>query len=142
MSALAAASACVCRAAPSGAPATRKIARRPSATPLRSVAARAIPEPGTAAAPGEVRDLPYDWQLDFCSRPMKDERGKKMWELLICDETRSFEHAEFFPNNRINSVELARAIERVIAERGARPRRFKFFRSQMQTIITLSLIHI
>ena len=58
MSALAAASACVCRAAPSGAPATRKIARRPSATPLRSVAARAIPEPGTAAAPGEVRDLP------------------------------------------------------------------------------------
>jgi hypothetical protein len=67
---------------------------------------------------------------------MKDERGKKMWELLICDETRSFEHAEFFPNNRINSVELARAIERVIAERGARPRRFKFFRSQMQTIIT------
>ena len=55
---------------------------------------------------------------------------------LICDETRSFEHAEFFPNNRINSVELAKAIERVIVAQGARPRRFKFFRSQMQTIIT------
>ena len=59
-----------------------------------------------------------------------------MWELLICDETRSFEHAEFFPNNRINSVELSKAIDRVIAARGAKPRRFKFFRSQMQTIIT------
>ena len=67
---------------------------------------------------------------------MLDERGKKVWELLICDETRSFEHAEFFPNNRINSVELAKAIERVIVAQGARPRRFKFFRSQMQTIIT------
>lgn len=67
---------------------------------------------------------------------MKDERGKKMWELLICDETRSFEHAEFFPNNRINSVELSKAIERVIQSQGAKPRRFKFFRSQMQTIIT------
>jgi len=49
---------------------------------------------------------------------MKDERGKKMWELLICDETRSFEHAEFFPNNRINSVELSKAINRVIVARG------------------------
>ena len=67
---------------------------------------------------------------------MKDERGKKMWELLIRDETRSFEHAEFFPNNRINSVELSKAIDRVIQAQGARPRRFKFFRSQMQTIIT------
>jgi hypothetical protein len=102
------------------------------------VASRAIPEPAsqTGAPSGEIVDLPYDWQLDFCSRPMKDERGKKMWELLICDETRSFEHAEYFPNNRINSVELSKAIDRVIAAQGARPRRFKFFRSQMQTIIT------
>ena len=90
----------------------------------------------TRAAPGEVKDIAQDWQLDFCSRPMKDERGKKMWELLICDETRSFEHSEFFPNNRINSVELAKAIDRVFVARGERPRRFKFFRSQMQTIIT------
>lgn len=107
--------------------------------------ASAIPEPAASAASaapadgaggGELVDLGYDWQLDFCSRPMKDERGKKMWELLICDETRTFEHSEFFPNNRINSVELAKSIERVMAAQGARPRRFKFFRSQMQTIIT------
>jgi len=50
-----------------------------------------------------------DWQIDFCSRPLKDDRGKKVWELLITDEDRSFEHAEFFPNNRINSVELSKA---------------------------------
>ena len=93
----------------------------------RPTRARAIPEPAAEAntPPGEIKDLPYDWQLDFCSRPMKDERGKKMWELLICDETRSFEHAEFFPNNRINSVELSKAIERVIQSQGAKPRRFK-----------------
>lgn len=35
-----------------------------------------------------------------------------------------------------NSVELARALERVMAERGEKPRRFKFFRAQMQTIIS------
>jgi|TARA_B110000977_G_scaffold200878_1_gene292992 hypothetical protein len=98
----------------------------------------AIPEPAPVApiSIADIKELSYDWQLDFCSRPMKDERGKKMWELLICDETRSFEHAEFFPNNRINSVELSKAIERVIQAQGSKPRRFKFFRSQMQTIIT------
>ncbi len=45
------------------------------------------------------------WQLDFCSRPILDERGKKRWELLICDENREFEHSRFFSNNQINSTQ-------------------------------------
>ena len=45
------------------------------------------------------------WELDFCSRPILDERGKKVWELLICDEGRSFEYARYFPNNKINSTQ-------------------------------------
>jgi hypothetical protein len=46
------------------------------------------------------------WELDFCSRPMIDERGKKVWELLICDPQRTFEYAEYFPNSKINSGEV------------------------------------
>lgn len=46
------------------------------------------------------------WQLDFCSRPILDERGKKVWEVLICDPERNFEFAQFFPNNKINSTEV------------------------------------
>lgn len=83
-----------------------------------------------------LKKLTKDWQIDFCSRPLRDDRGKKVWELLVTDDERSFEHAEYFPNNRINSVELARALERVMASKGEKPRRFKFFRAQMQTIIT------
>lgn len=47
------------------------------------------------------------WELDFCSRPMVDERGKKVWELLICDPERNFEYAQYFPNNKINSGEVS-----------------------------------
>ena len=40
-----------------------------------------------------------------------------------------FEHAEFFPNNRINSVELAKALQKVVAKRteetGEPPRKVK-----------------
>ena len=48
------------------------------------------------------------WQLDFSSRPVLDERGKKKWELLICDEDRQFEFSRFFSNNQINSTQVLR----------------------------------
>jgi hypothetical protein len=46
------------------------------------------------------------WELDFCSRPILDERGKKVWELIICDPQRTFEYAQYVPNNKINSTEV------------------------------------
>lgn len=46
------------------------------------------------------------WELDFSSRPILDERGKKVWELLICDPERNFEFAEYVPNNKINSTQV------------------------------------
>jgi hypothetical protein len=49
------------------------------------------------------------WELDFCSRPIFDERKKKVWELLICDPERNFEYSEYFPNNKINSVQVSAA---------------------------------
>eukprot|EP00199_Chlamydomonas_sp_CCMP681_P001952 CAMPEP_0119108890 /NCGR_PEP_ID=MMETSP1180-20130426/16009_1 /TAXON_ID=3052 ORGANISM="Chlamydomonas cf sp, Strain CCMP681" /NCGR_SAMPLE_ID=MMETSP1180 /ASSEMBLY_ACC=CAM_ASM_000741 /LENGTH=379 /DNA_ID=CAMNT_0007094565 /DNA_START=8 /DNA_END=1147 /DNA_ORIENTATION=- len=80
------------------------------------------------------------WEIDFCSRPMVDERGKKVWELLICDSSRSFEYSEYFANSKINSAELRRAVEAILARPGAvRPEKARFFRSQMQTIITKAL---
>ncbi|KAF5840459.1 hypothetical protein DUNSADRAFT_16693 [Dunaliella salina] len=80
------------------------------------------------------------WEIDFCSRPLLDERGKKVWELLICDPERNFEYSEYFPNSKINSAELKRAIESVLSRPGAqRPERARFFRGQMQTIITKAL---
>jgi hypothetical protein len=47
------------------------------------------------------------WELDFCSRPMLDERGKKVWELLITDQGRTFQFSQYFPNSKINSVEVS-----------------------------------
>jgi hypothetical protein len=80
------------------------------------------------------------WELDFCSRPLLDERGKKRWELLICNSSRSFEHSEYLPNNKINSVVLKETIQRIIAEQGGnKPRKIMYFRTQLQTIINRAL---
>jgi len=77
------------------------------------------------------------WELDFCSRPIFDERKKKVWELLICDPERNFEYSAYFPNNKINSVQLKKALDAILAMDGIKPpQKIRFFRAQMQTIIT------
>ena len=117
--------------------AARRSMTTPIAQPRSSTKRTAVTSNATnEATESEIKKLTTDWQIDFCSRPLRDDRGKKVWELLVTDDARTFEHAEYFPNNRINSVELARALERVMAEKKEKPRRFKFFRAQMQTIIS------
>lgn len=58
------------------------------------------------AAPSSSIPQASAWEIDFCSRPLLDERGKKVWELLICDQDRTFEYSEYFPNSKINSAEV------------------------------------
>ncbi|KAJ6819485.1 protein TAB2-like protein, chloroplastic [Iris pallida] len=78
-----------------------------------------------------------EWELDFCSRPILDSRGKKIWELVVCDSSLSLQYTKFFPNNVINSVTLRDAIADVCDSLGVPlPDKIRYFRSQMQTIIT------
>ncbi|GFP87769.1 hypothetical protein PHJA_000920600 [Phtheirospermum japonicum] len=78
-----------------------------------------------------------EWEVDFCSRPILDIRGKKIWELVVCDESLSLQYTKYFPNNVINSVTLKNAIVSICEELGVPlPEKIRFFRSQMQTIIT------
>ncbi|KAK8284730.1 hypothetical protein E1A91_D08G179500v1 [Gossypium mustelinum] len=80
-----------------------------------------------------------EWELDFCSRPILDIRGKKIWELVVCDSSLSLQYTKYFPNNVINSVTLKDAMETISEDLGVPlPEKVRFFRSQMQTIITKS----
>jgi len=89
---------------------------------------------GLALAAGDAP--PAQWELDFCSRPLLDERGKKVWELLVTSPCGRLRYAEYFPNNKINSAELSRALSRLASAPGlAMPTQIRFFRAAMQTII-------
>lgn len=46
------------------------------------------------------------WELDFSSRPVLDERGKKKWELLICSSDGTWRYSRYFPSNKINSTQV------------------------------------
>ncbi|GJN21556.1 hypothetical protein PR202_gb09041 [Eleusine coracana subsp. coracana] len=66
------------------------------------------------ADPDSIRE----WELDFCSRPILDARGKKVWELVVCDATLSLQFTRYFPNTSINSVTLRDALASVADDLG------------------------
>lgn len=78
------------------------------------------------------------WELDFYSRPILDERQKKVWEVLVCDPQRTFEYTKFCPGNQVNSTWLRTAIEEAMTQAPAPPEKIRFFRRQMNNMITLA----
>lgn len=84
------------------------------------------------------------WELDFYSRPILDEQNKKVWEVLICESPLDvrdspesmFQYAQFCPNKQVNSVWLRTAIEEAISKSGQTPQKIRFFRTQMENMIT------
>ncbi|MGP1375520.1 MAG: Tab2/Atab2 family RNA-binding protein [Almyronema sp.] len=83
------------------------------------------------------------WELDFYSRPIVDERGKKCWEVLISEGVQSvnanhtdlFQYSKFLANTEVNSIQLQAALEEAIAQAPKPPSRIRFFRYAMQAMI-------
>jgi len=82
---------------------------------------------------------PEIWEIDFFSKPVLNEKGKKLWELIIVNNKGTFEHVESVPNNLINSKELRKRINFVIESAKVKPNTVKFFRTQMFNMINIAL---
>ncbi|MCU0569175.1 MAG: Tab2/Atab2 family RNA-binding protein [Oculatellaceae cyanobacterium Prado106] len=86
------------------------------------------------------------WELDFYSRPVLDDKQKKLWEVLICEtpldvsrqDDTLFRYSQFCSNTEVNSIWLKSAIDQAISEAKQPPDRIRFFRRQMSNMITRS----
>ena len=82
-----------------------------------------------------------DWELDFYSRPIIENNGKKRWELII-SSSKSFKTEKIFlwnkvcPANEVNSIWLTKALNEALndAEREgwAKPLKIRFWRASMK----------
>lgn len=83
------------------------------------------------------------WELDFYSRPILDDRQKKVWEVLICESPQQtqqappdlFRYARYCSSQSVNSIFLRETLEAAIAAAGETPKRIRFFRRQMNNMI-------
>ena len=85
-----------------------------------------------------------DWEIDFYSRPIIDENGKKRWELLITstnnfNDIKTFKWEKICPASSVNSIWLKDALEEAIEEAYSqgwdKPSVIRCWRSSMKTMI-------
>ncbi len=84
------------------------------------------------------------WELDFYSRPILDEQQKKIWEVLVCESPLDFDrqpdslfrYSQYCGSAEVNSLWLRQAITAAIAQAGQTPHKIRFFRRQMNNMIT------
>ncbi|MEB3176023.1 MAG: Tab2/Atab2 family RNA-binding protein [Synechococcus sp.] len=79
------------------------------------------------------------WELDYYSRPLLDENGKKRWELLLSNGDGSFRWQRFCAASSVNSVWLKEALGDALAQAhsdgASPPRRLRCWRSSMRTMV-------
>ncbi|MBD2439244.1 Tab2/Atab2 family RNA-binding protein [Nostoc sp. FACHB-110] len=84
------------------------------------------------------------WEIDFYSRPILDENQKKVWEVLVCESPSDiraqtdavFRYAQYCPSTQVNSGWLRTALQEAIDKAGEAPIKIRFFRRQMNNMIT------
>ena len=85
-----------------------------------------------------------DWEVDFYSRPILENDGKKRWELLITS-TQDFASPEVFrwekkcPASQVNSIWLTSALEEALLDSRNKgwglPKKLRCWRTSMKTMI-------
>ena len=73
------------------------------------------------------------WQADFYRRPLRDETGKPLWELLICDSAQTFQFSALCRQSEANSNWLAVQFQQ--AQTQKLPDTIQVFRPQSLSLI-------
>jgi len=76
------------------------------------------------------------WQADFYRRPLRDANDQVLWELLICDSTRSFEYAAFCPQPQANASWLVSQLQ--LAAEQQLPDLIAVFRPQSLSLLEVA----
>ncbi|MUL36591.1 Tab2/Atab2 family RNA-binding protein [Gloeocapsopsis dulcis] len=73
------------------------------------------------------------WQADFYRRPLRDAGGQALWELLVCDSTRTVEFVALCPQSQANAHWLVEQLQ-LVADK--MPDTIQIFRPQSLSLLT------
>lgn len=72
------------------------------------------------------------WQVDFYQRPLQDQQGHRLWELLICSPDGEFRHQSLCPQPEVNSEWVCQQFRQCS---DTLPERVQLFRPQSLNLI-------
>jgi hypothetical protein len=75
------------------------------------------------------------WQVDFYRRPLQNDAGQPLWELLICDDSRLFTFSAFCPQSEASVDWLTEQLQHAIVTAQATPDQIWVFRPQSWNLI-------
>ncbi len=75
------------------------------------------------------------WQADFYRRPLRDATGQVLWELLLCDATRSFTYEALCPQSLVNISWLVSQLQKAAGD-SQLPDLIQVFRPQSLSLLT------
>lgn len=73
------------------------------------------------------------WQADFYRRPLRDETGKDLWELVVCDVTGNFNACALCPQAQVNSAWLVEQLQQLAVD--GLPETIQVFRPQSLSLL-------
>jgi hypothetical protein len=75
------------------------------------------------------------WQVDFYRRPLQNNAGQPLWELLICDDQRLFTFSAFCSQSEASVDWLTGQLQQAIAADQSKPNQIWAFRPQSWSLI-------
>ncbi|MGQ9836781.1 MAG: Tab2 family RNA-binding protein [Cyanobacteriota bacterium] len=75
------------------------------------------------------------WQMDFTAVPLRDEQGRRVWELLVCDPSGQFRQARYCSNQEVNSTWVAQQLRDYLETAPQAPAAIRVFRARMSSIL-------
>ena len=73
------------------------------------------------------------WQADFYRRPLRNATGQVLWELLVCNSTRTFEYEAWCPQSQVNANWLVSQLQSAVGDH--LPDLIQVFRPQSLSLI-------
>ncbi|NJP08171.1 MAG: DUF1092 family protein [Leptolyngbyaceae cyanobacterium RU_5_1] len=75
------------------------------------------------------------WEADFYRRPLRNQAGDSLWELVICDAGGSFQYSAYCPQSEVRVDWLVEEMQALLAAGHSRPDRVHVFRPQSLSLL-------